>query len=321
MTTTSLEARRALVLAMLGTAAWAPVAAQAPLMPIRLSLVPIFDLSAVYAALQEGYFKAEGLDVTTQPTQQGGAVGIPGVMAGSFDVAHSNGPSILLAIQQGLDVRVIAGSSITGSLPPDPAGLLSRKADGLRSGKDMAGKSIAVNARNGINWLLARAWVRATGGDPDHTSYREVPIPQSLDALKTRQVDAILAVDPFLTMGRSDPDLEVLGWPLSTVTPKIQAGFFVVSAAMAKARPDAVEKFCAALKKGSDWVNANLGKEPYFKLVNGFTRLDPALIAMLKVPPSQTLVDVESLRRWGSLMRDNGLLAGDIDIASKVINN
>ena len=41
--------------------------------------------------------------------------------------------------------------------------------------------------------------------DASKVSYREVPLPSMLDALKNGQVDAAVLVDPFLTIGLGDP--------------------------------------------------------------------------------------------------------------------
>ncbi len=300
----------------IASVAFAPASAQ--LEVARVSVIPILDMAPFYAAIEQGYFKAEGLDVTTETNQQGGAVGIPGLVAGAYDVAYSNTPTNLLAIQQGIDLRLIAAGSRNPDQPPEQVGLLGRKEDNLHTGKDMEGKSIAVNAKNGVQWLFARAWVKATGGDPDKVTYREVAFPQMIDALKAKQVDAALALDPFLTFGQRDPTLVVIGWPFHTVLPGIQAADFVVMAETAAKRPEYVEKFVRGLAKGVDWVNANAGNEAFLKLVNGYTKMEPALIKSMPISPAQSAVDLNSLNRIAALMRENGLLTSSIDVAAIV---
>ena len=285
---------------------------------IRVSTLPIFDTSNFYAAIQEGYFAAEGLQVTTEANQQGGAIGIPGVVAGVYDVAYSNTPTILSALQQGLDIRIIGGSSAIGGEPPDPAGLVVRKADGLTSGKDLEGKSVAVNARNNVQWLFARAWIKATGGDPEKAVYREVPFPQMVDVLKGKQVDAVFAIDPFLTFAQRDPSLTILGWPFHTVMPNVQLSNYVTSAEMVARRPEVLAKFARAMRKGADWVNANTGKEPFLKLIQSYTKMEPRLISEMVVKPAQFDIDEESLRKLTDLMRENGMLSGALDLSGKV---
>jgi NitT/TauT family transport system substrate-binding protein len=296
----------------------APAFAQ--LTSVRVSMIPILDVASFYAAIQEGYFREEGLEVTTQTNQQGGSVGIPGLVAGAYDVAYSNTPTILQAIQQGIDLRMIAGGARNPPNPPEQVGLIGRKDDNLNSGKDFEGKSIAVNARNNVQWLFARAWVKATGGDPDKATYREVAFPQMIDAVVAKQVDAALAIDPFLTFGQRNPNLVIIGWPFHTVLPGIQAAGYVVTAETASKRLELVQKFVRGLAKGSSWINANAGKEPFLQLVNSYTKMEPALIKSMPVSPAQIEVDVNSLKKMETLMRDNGMLTSDIDLSAKVLN-
>jgi NitT/TauT family transport system substrate-binding protein len=300
------------LVATLAAEARAPASAQ--LTPVRVATVPNFDMAPFYAALQEGYFKAEGLDATTQTSQQGGAVGIPAMAGGAFDISYTNATSMLLAVEQGVDLRVIAGGSFSKNEPPDPAGLLARKPDKLTTGKQMEGKTIGVSARLNFNWLVTRAWVKTTGGDPDKVTFRETPLPQVLDALRSKQVDAILTTDPFLSAGLRDPDLAVLGWPYSTILPNVQVGIYVVMPETAAKRPELIDKFVRALRKGEDWVNANLGEEPYLKLIQSYTRMDPALVASMRLLRAATDADVSSLVKIAGLMRENGMLKTDIDV-------
>jgi NitT/TauT family transport system substrate-binding protein len=298
--------------------AFAPAPAGAQPAKVRVSVIPILDMANFFAAVQEGYFKDEGLDVTTETNQQGGAIGIPGMVAGAYDIAYSNTPTILLAMQQGLDIRIIAGGSGNPPEPPEQAALLGRKADQIRNGKQLEGKTIAVNARNGVQWIFARAWVKATGGEPDKVTYREVPFPQMLDALKAGQADAVFAIDPFLTVGQRNPDFEIAGWPFHVVLPGIQAAAYVVTTETATKNPALVGKFLRGLGKGSDWINANIGKDPFVTVVNGYTKMDPAMIRSMPVNASQTEVDLPSLKKIEALMRENGLLTAEIGAAQKI---
>ncbi|MFX4497600.1 ABC transporter substrate-binding protein, partial [Acinetobacter baumannii] len=83
--------------------------------------------------------------------------------------------SVLLASQQGLDVKVIAPGTKVLLADVDTAPIIVRSDSGIKNGKDMEGKSIAVNTRNNVIWLYARAWIKATGGDPDKVVFKEIP--------------------------------------------------------------------------------------------------------------------------------------------------
>src|SRR5450830_222530 len=78
-------------------------AAQAAPEKLRVSIIPINDVTPLFAAIKQGYFAEEGLEVDTAPSA-GGATGIPGLIAGSFDIVYGNVVSMLLAAQQGIDI-------------------------------------------------------------------------------------------------------------------------------------------------------------------------------------------------------------------------
>ncbi len=286
--------------------------------PFPVSILPILPVAPFYAAVQLSFFKSAGLDAQPMVIRQGGVAGIPGLVAGAYKVAYASTPSVLLAIGQGIDLRVVAGSGRSPAEPPEPAALVGRKADNLHSGKDLEGKRIAVVATQNVQWLFARAWVKATGGDPDKVQFREVPLPQMIDAVARNQVDAAVLIDPFLTFSKRNPKLAVIAWPFHDVMPGGQLAVFVVTGETADKHPDLVTKFVHGMEKGAAWVKANMGKEPYLKLVSGYSHLKPGLIAAM--PPISTDVDVDmpSLKRMVELMRENGQLKTNIDVASKV---
>jgi hypothetical protein len=132
----SLNVSRRTAFTALGGAA-ASFAVQTPVIAdpavVRATVIPIFDVAPMYAASAQGYFTAENMTVTTQAVQTG-AVGIPALIAGAYDVAYSNATSVLSGIQQGLDPRIILN----------------------------------------VQWMVMRSWVKATGGSFQHAYRRGV---------------------------------------------------------------------------------------------------------------------------------------------------
>jgi NitT/TauT family transport system substrate-binding protein len=294
--------------------------AQAAAVPtlLHVSIVPIFDVAPYFAANAQGYFAAEGIAVTTQPTQSG-VVGIPALVSGSFDIDYSNSISVLTALERGIDLRLIAQGSLMAP-PPDSNALLGRKGEGLRTGKQLEGKTIGVNARYDIQWLVMRAWIKKTGGDPDKVTFREVPIPSSLDAIKNKQVDVGLVLDPYMTIGLDDPALEFIDWPIYAVMPGGPTAFWVVTGNTAEQRPEMVKSFVRAYRKGAIWVNAHHGTEDFIKLVSSYTKIDPKLAAKMVVPTAELGVTLGPIEELKALMREHGLLKSDVDVQSKVFN-
>jgi NitT/TauT family transport system substrate-binding protein len=289
-----------------------PAPAEAQTTKLRVSILPIVDTAPLFAAQKQGYFAEQGLTVDTTPVV-GGTVGIPGAVAGVYDVVYTNIVSTLSAKAEGLDIRIIASGSQAGVKPPDTAGLLKRKEDPFKTGADLHGKVVAVNGRTSINWVFAAGWIKRTGGDYAKVQFREVPFPQMVDALKTKQVHVAHAIEPFLANGLRDPNLEILGWPFSTVLPGIRAAQWIVTAETAEKRPEAVRKFVIALRKGADWLNANNGTDEFYAVIAGYTRLDPERIKGMHLRDISVDNDLPAIRRLSGLMVELGMLKQEID--------
>lgn len=281
---------------------------------LRVSIIPIIDVAPLQVAIAKGFFAAEGLEVDTTPIQ-GGAAGIPALAAGHVQVAFSNVISTILAARQGLGVEIIANGSNTGDAPPDLAGLIAKKGAPYKTGKDFEGKRIAVNTRNNIIWLYARAWVRATGGNPDAVTYLEVPFPQMLDAVRGDRVDAAFIVEPFLSAGTAT-DVQVVAWPYNTVQKSFPVGQYVASKTYIQQNPGVIDRFVRAYNKGIDWSNENKRSEEFAKIVSGYTRIPPEQLQKLVLPDYQKAVDPNLLEPVVGEMRRHSMLDGPFDVKS-----
>jgi NitT/TauT family transport system substrate-binding protein len=305
-------ARPGLLASALLLAALQPTSAES-LTTLRVSTIPSLDGAAFQVALSKGMFEAEGLKIDTTPTV-GGAVGIPAVVAGQLQVAASNIVTILLAASQGLQPMIIAGGDTTGDAPPDLAGLVSKKGAGLKTGKDLEGKTIAVNARNNIIWLYAREWMAKTGGDPDKVTFVEVPFPQMVDAVRGGRVDTAMLVEPFLSAAVKGSIIDVVGWPYSDVQKRVPVAQFVMIKSYADAHPDIVAKFNRAHNRGVDWAAANADSEEYARIVTGFTKVPADKLKDSAKPVFVKKVDPEAVEAVAALMKKHGLLKTDVDV-------
>jgi len=284
---------------------------------LRVGVIPIFAVAPHYAAQKFGFYAAEGVDARTQIVQ-GGAVGIPGLVSGSFDILYCNSISFLTALERGIDLRIVAEATTIGTKPPDFDALFKRKGDDLHSGKDLEGKVIAINAKFDLMWLVMQGWVKKTGGDLDKITYREVPIPSMLDALKNHEVDAALVLDPFMTIALDNPNFEVLAWPSSMVMPNMPSSLWIVSGVTADTKTDAIRAYVRAFRKGVQWVNANLGNPEFLELVSSYTKTDVKLLAKMYDTTQPTKISLDALNRLVAICQDYGILKTKVDVASKI---
>ncbi len=292
-------------------------ASAAELTTVRVSTIPIIDTAPLQVAITKGYFEEAGLQVDTTPTA-GGAVGLPALASGAVQFAFSNCVSIALGAAQGLGFKVVAAGSFTAKEAPDIAAIVAKPGAGLKSGADLNGKKVAVNTRNNIIWLYAKAWVDETGGDSDAVTYLEVPFPQMLDAVAGDQVDAAFLVDPFLTVGTSSGKVDVVGWPYSTIQPEIPVGMYAATQSYIDDNPEIVSSFVSAYNKGVDWANENAGSDEWVEIISGYTRLSADQLADLQILPFHKTIDPAKLQATMDLMAKYGLVREPYD-ASKLL--
>ena len=290
----------------------------ADLEKLRVSIIPIGDVAPLFAAIKNGYFRELGLEIDTSPSA-GGAAGIPGLVGGSFDIVYGNVVSALLAVHQGLDVKVIAAGTNLADPAMDVTPVLVKSDSGIKTGKDLEGKSIAVNTRNNVIWLYARAWVKATGGDPERVTFKEVPFPQMEDALRQQRVDAAFMVPPFSIVASQKGGLTKVGQPYSDVQPGVDVGQYITTGKLVAARPEAIKKFVAGLRRGVEWYNANLTSDELFKLISGYTRADVSLLKMVPLGTAPLRSDLSQIKKTMDLMIENKLLPAPLDLA-KIID-
>lgn len=286
--------------------------AQAQTTKIRVSTIPIIDTAPLQVGIAKGFFAAEGLEVDTTPTA-GGAMGLPALAAGQVQITFSNVISVVLGAKQGLGFEIIAAGSNTGEKTPDLAALIAKKGSTIKTGKDLEGKRVAVNTRNNIIWLYVRAWVQATGGNPDAVTYLEVPFPQMVDAVKGDRVDAAFVVEPFLSAGVASDAVSIVGWPYNAVQKRIPVSQYVATKTFISQNPGVIDRWVRAYNKSVDWTNQNQGSEEWTKIIAAYTRLAPEQIRSLSLPPYEKTVDPASIDMVVEQMRKNKMIEGPFD--------
>jgi NitT/TauT family transport system substrate-binding protein len=277
---------------------------------LRISVIPTSVLAPLYAAIKYGYFKEEGLNLELAPTA-GGAIGIPGLVGGSYDIAFSNNVSALAAVAQGIDVQLLAPFPEGAA---DETAVIARKGDGIKSGRDLAGKTVAVNTNRNVIWLYVREWIRKTGGDPSSVTFREVAFPQMIDALKQKQVDAAFEINVFVIAASKDPALGVVSFPYREVQPKVQPSQYLATRKFIEGNKDKISRFLRALRRGNEWFDAHIGSDELFSLVADFTKLPESVVRQMKFQPVAKKIEAEELDKTRELMKREGLLKAEVDV-------
>jgi NitT/TauT family transport system substrate-binding protein len=225
---------------------------------IKVGYIKIIDLLPFFAAVDKGYFAAEGLDVEATPFAGGGAIGAA-VASGDLQVGWLGATPLIRARDAGLDFKWIVGGCINEQWLYDTDCLMVQVASPVHVPKDMVGKKLATNALSSVNHVLMAAWLSQHGVAPDRVSFVEVPFPQMEAALKAGRVDVISLHEPFITMSVLRGGVHVVAHAWSEVTPRFVIASFAASDKWIKANRETVQAFIRAWNKGVDYTNANPG--------------------------------------------------------------
>jgi NitT/TauT family transport system substrate-binding protein len=229
------------------------VAAAQSLQPLRVGILGGDATSEPIYGQQSGIFARHGFDAQIG-AYEGGAAIIAAVVGGSLDIGFSNVVSVAAAQLRGLPVVMLAPAAVYVDKTPD-VWLAKARGSALRTGADLAGKTVAVTSLNGLLSVAASAWIDKNGGDAKTVHFIELPLSAMAAALKGGRIDAAMLSDPLFTQSRADVD--VLGNAFGAIAPQFLVGSWVVAKTWADANLAATRRVAAAMRETARWANAN----------------------------------------------------------------
>ena len=280
---------------------------------VKVTVIPIVDVAPIYLGNQQGFFKSQGIDlrITTAP---GGAAIVPAVVSGQVDFGFSNLTSLIVGASKGLPLKIVApGDSSTGVQGKDFGGVVVKADSPIRSARDLAGKRVAVNTLNNINDTTVRASIRAAGGDATNVRFTELGFPDMLPALANGNVDAIQVVEPFLATALRSGDRLVASNYVDTAPNLMIAGYFT-SQQTAKAKPDLVKRFAAAMQQSLQYATAH--PDAVRQVLSSYTKIAPAVTAAMTLPQFPSQVDSASVQTLSGLAVKDGLITKTPDLTA-----
>jgi NitT/TauT family transport system substrate-binding protein len=278
---------------------------------ITVGSLPVVDTAGLFLAQQDGYFKQAGLNVTIKPisvTPQA----IPDLQKGTVDiVAGANYVSFFQADEtKHANLKVVVDGQ---SCSDDTFEVLSGTNEGINSPVDLAGKTIAVNALNNVQTLLINTALETAGVSPSSVKYVQVPFPEMGAALASHKVDAISAVEPFITENELNNGAQPV---MSTCTGPTAnfpiSGYFATSAFLQK-YPNTARAFARALDRGQALADSSRAdvEEIMPDYIKGLTASEAAVVNLGEFPTS---IDATHLQRVASAMASGHLVPNNFSV-------
>ncbi|WP_199617623.1 ABC transporter substrate-binding protein [Paenibacillus alkalitolerans] len=221
-----------------------------------------------------GYFKEEGLDVTSQLIESGPDIG-PMVAGGSAPISIQTNFMDIILKSNNVGVKIVAPlAQIAGT-----QAVVGGKNLKLDSAKDLEGKTIGVPS--GADVVIAiNNMAKELGVDASKIKYVNLSPSDAVTALEKGDIDAMACWEPFITKAiqggghflfsgtKSElPDKQGdVNWMSVHTTIQVTDDF-------AEKNPNTIKATLKALKKATDYINDN--REEAIKVLAPELRLTP----------------------------------------------
>lgn len=285
---------------------------------LNISIMKTTDLAPFHLAMQEGFFKDEGLNVKFVDAPSGGA-SVQKLAAGEVDIAYSSYTPFFVAESKGAGkakggIKIVADAASAG---PNSTMVVALPTSTVKSVQDMAGKRVAVTAQGTISDLLTMSTLKSKGVEYKNIKWVKTPFPATVDALKSGDVDAAFVTEPFLSQTQTEAgavpifdtatgptaDMPVAGWG--------STGDFVSK------NKNTIAAFQRAMQRGTDLALSDRSLvEP---LLVKFSGVDENIAKVATLLTFQSKLDATRIQRVPDLMKEFAVITEPIDVKTMIV--
>ena len=246
---------------------------------LHIGYAPGPDWTAAYIAKEYKLFEKHGLDVemTLMPS-------VPAITAGllsnSIDIGTLGIMSIVLSQDAGLPVTIVSAAMVvpTGVR----VGMVGRQNSGIKTAKDLAGKTVAVIALRSNLDIMINSWLVDNGVDLNSVKYIEASQTQMPELLKSGQVDAAILSDPAYQRALSQASAYPLRDIWDGAPDGVPATAYLSSKEWAASHADTIARFRDALREAS--AIAKSDDMAVRKAIAKYNKLSEDIVATIPIP-------------------------------------
>jgi NitT/TauT family transport system substrate-binding protein len=312
-----------LILAVLLTAcSGAGAAKPTGLTAIKLPVgyVPNVQFAPLYVAIDKGYFKDEGLDVTLDYNMETDSVALLG--AGKLQFAIVSGEQVLLGRGKGLPV-VYAGAWYNNF----PVGVIVDPTKNVTKPADLKGLNIGLPGTYGANYIGLRALLAEGGLTEADVKLNPIGYTQA-ESFTSKKVDAaaIYVTNEPILLKEKGVDFSLL--KVSDYTSLVANGL-ATNEATIKDHPELVRGMVKAMLRGID--DANKDPDGAYEICKKYIEnLDKADTTVQKAVLNASIeywkndkpgfTSLEAWQNMQKLLMDMGLLQKELDLTKAFTN-
>jgi NitT/TauT family transport system substrate-binding protein len=251
---------------------------------IRVGYVGITCEAPIFSAVENGFFREEGLEVEMVKCEWANYKDV--LALGGFDITHHLVMYFLKPIEQGLDIKFTGGIH-RGCLRVQAA--VNGKINALA---DLRGKRIGVPGMGTPPFIFANRVLGAHGIDPSkEITWRVFPAGELGLALDKGEVDAVADSEPIGSLLIAQGKVKNIADQAQDMPYKDEyCCAVIVNGKFLRANPKAAAAATRALLKGAKWVEANPAAAARLSVEKKYLASNPELntvaISHLRYVPS-----------------------------------
>ena len=295
------------------------------LTPITLpaGYIPNVQFAPLYVAIEKGFYRDAGLDVTIDYNTETDNVALLGV--GELDFAIASGEQVLLG--QGQDLPVVY---VLAWYQDYPVGVTSLTESGITQPSDLVGKKVGIPGLYGASYVGFRALLEANGLQESDLTLDSIGY-TTAEALVNGQDDAVV-----IYVSNEPVQLEAQGYTVNTMRVSdyvdLVGNGLITNQKVIEEKPELVRAMVSATWQGIVYTSEHPDEafEICKKYVDNLSTLTPeeqqvqrqvldASIALYHVEKNGA-TDLQTWQNMQSILSDMGLLTQNLDL-SQVYSN
>jgi NitT/TauT family transport system substrate-binding protein len=281
---------------------------------VTFSYVPTPGIAPIFVGLQQGFFKAEGIDMRPKLVTAGQLS--TSLMSGEADLSMDAVQGVLGAASNGLPIQVLAQTSNNeeGAIGGTGRELIVLKGSTIKGPADLIGKTLGVQRLGAAGDTAIQALAKKLSGNPDaEVKVLAIPASSMETALRSGDIDAANITDPYASEMMATGDFVALGDPPLAAFGTAPDKVVICTAEWAKKNPDLVRRLQSAIAKSVAHAQAN--PEAVKKVLVEDWETKPAAVEFTHWPKFTDQIDMDATDLVLRSMRDLGFVKGTVDLS------
>ena len=276
---------------------------------VRIVIVPIVDVAPIVYAQNCGFYAKHGLEVTTEVAASGPAAAQL-IAAGEAEMGISAWhPLAGIWLNGGPFVVAVDGAVLAA----EQGAVLVLGDSDMETLADLPGRTVGVPALGSVMDAALRAALQDAGVDAAGVEIVPVPITELIAAVASGSIDAMVALEPFTTIGRAQGLKSIADNLYGGRIGEGTSGGLAAMKPWADANEETIRRTRAAWTEVVNLIHAD--EAAFRSYLPTYTALTPELAAVIALTEYRTTTEIANIQPSVDLTAEVGLIPETFDVS------